>query len=138
MQTTFAKYISKIKTIGTIEIAKPIFIVEGTEKTKINEINNIGFYEFKVKNYDDTQISETDFLYTIEIMSDICENVKFELYNEDKPIPLKNQKTDTLYISGNVKTEQNYKLKVTYDKKLGNNGKNILEEVQVKVHAEQG
>lgn len=37
-----------------------------------------------------------------------------------------------------MKTEQNYKLKVTYDKELGNNGKNILEEVQVKVHAEQG
>lgn len=47
-------------------------------------------------------------------------------------------KTGILTISGNEKIEQNYKLKVIYDKNLGTKGQDILEEVQVKVHSEQG
>lgn len=120
-----------------MKIAEPIFIVEGKETTKISAINNIGYYEFSVKNYRNEEISETGFLYSIEVISQTDDSVKFELYNEDNQIELDNLKTKQIQIVGNEKTEQKYKLKVTYDNTLGTKGKDILEEVQIKVHSEQ-
>ena len=76
-------------------------------------------------------------MYTIEILSNTDESIQFELYNEEEQIPLKNLKTEKLLISGNGKVEQRYKLKVIYDNTKGTSGKDILEEVQVKVHSEQ-
>lgn len=133
----YAKYITMEKISSKVGIAKPIFIVEGKETTKISEINNIGYYEFSIKNFNETNISETGFLYTIEIISNTDESVQFELYNEENQIPLENLKTQQLSIKGNEKIEQKYKLKVVYDSTKGNLEKNILEEVQIKVHSEQ-
>lgn len=133
----YAKYITIDKISREFEVATPIFIVEGKEATKISEINNIGYYEFIIKNYNETNISETSFLYTIEILSNTDESIQFELYNEDKKIPLENLKTEQLSIIGNEKVEEKYKLKVIYDKTKAIMGKDILEEVQVKVHSEQ-
>ena len=137
IRITVAKYSTTAKLFKKMEIAKPIFIVEGTETSKISAINNIGYYEFIVKNYDEEKISETGFSYVIEVVSDTDESVKFELYNGEERIPLRDLKTEELFISGNEKIEQKYKLKVTYDNKLGSKGKDILEEVQIKVHSEQ-
>ena len=120
-----------------MKIAEPIFIVEGKETTKISAINNIGYYEFSVKNYRNEEISETGFLYSIEVISQTDDSVKFELYNEENQIELDNLKTKQIQIVGNEKTEQKYKLKVTYDNTLGTKGKDILEEVQIKVHSQQ-
>ena len=133
----YAKYITIDKISGKFAVASPIFIVEGKEKTKISEINNIGYYEFIIKNYNETNISETSFWYTIEILSNTDESIQFELYNKDKQIPLKNLKTEQLSIIGNEKIEEKYKLKVIYDSQKATVGKNILEEVQIKVHSEQ-
>lgn len=135
--SVFAKYSSKEKLTGTMKIAKPIFLVNGSEKCDISAINNIGYYEFTVRNYDDNDISETGFKYTIEVVSETDDSIKFELYNEDELIPLNNLISKELFIDGNQKIEQKYKLKVTYDSNLGTKGKDILEEVQVKVHSEQ-
>lgn len=118
-------------------MATPIFIVEGKETTKISEINNIGYYEFSIKNFNETNISETGFVYTIEILSNTDESIQFELYNEEIQVPLENLKTQELAIMANEKVEQKYKLKVTYDSTKGVSGKDILEEVQIKVHSEQ-
>lgn len=137
MQITFAKYKTSEVFNKNLEIATPTFVVEGNETTKISAINNIGFYEFSIKNYNDAQVSETGFSYIIEIVSNTDESVQFELYDENGEIPLENMKTETLVIPGNQKIEQKYKLKVTYDKNLGTKGKDILEEVQVRVHSEQ-
>lgn len=133
----YAKYITADKLNYTLSVAKPIFIVEGKEATKISEINSIGYYEFSIKNFNESNISETGFLYTIEIVSDTDESIQFELYNEEKQIPLENLKTEKLAIIGNEKIEHKYKLKVIYDSTKGDYGKDILEEVQVKVHSEQ-
>lgn len=133
----YAKYISVEKISARVNIANPIFIVEGKETTKISEINDIGYYEFSIKNFNDSNISEIGFLYTIEIISNIDESIKFELYSGDKIIPLNELKTAELSIKGNEKVEQNYKLKVIYDSSKGIEGKEILEEVQIKVHSEQ-
>lgn len=133
----YAKYMTADKKSTKLDVATPIFIVEGGETTKISEINNIGYYEFLIKNFNETKVSEIGFLYTIEIISNTDETIQFELYNEETQIPLKDLKTEELSISGNEKIEQKYKLKVIYDSSKGNGGKDILEEVQVKVHSEQ-
>ena len=137
LQISFSKYKSQKQYNQEMKIAEPIFIVEGKETTKISAINNIGYYEFSVKNYRNEEISETGFLYSIEVISQTDDSVKFELYNEENQIELDNLKTKQIQIVGNEKTEQKYKLKVTYDNTLGTKGKDILEEVQIKVHSEQ-
>lgn len=137
MPVAVAKYKTSNKYNETIEIATPIFIVEGTETNKISAINNIGYYEFTVKNYNETNVSEIGFVYTIEIISNTDESIKFELYKGEEQIKLENLKTEELYIIANEKREEKYKLKVTYDSSLGTKGKDILEEVQIKVHSEQ-
>ncbi len=138
MPKTLAKYTTTEKIDNKLEIAQPIFQVKGTEIAKINSINNIGYYDFIVKNYDKEKIGEVDFLYTIEVISDIDDSVKFELYKNGQLINLENQKTEVMSIKGNIKTEEQYRLKVTYDETKGTNGKDILEDVQIKIHSEQG
>ena len=77
MPKTLAKYTTTEKIDNKLEIAQPIFQVKGTEIAKINSINNIGYYDFIVKNYDKEKIGEVDFLYKIEVISDIDDSVKF-------------------------------------------------------------
>ena len=112
-------------------------IAEGNEKANISAINNIGYYEFSVKNFKDNKISETGFKYVIEVVSKTDDAIKVELYKEDEPLKLDGQKTEEIMIAGNEKIEQKYKLKVTYDSNKGTKGKDILEEVQLKIHSEQ-
>ena len=137
MPKTLAKYTSTDKIMGNMDIAKPIFYVEGKETTKINSINDIGYYEFSVKNYDDDQISDVDFEYTIEVVSKTDDFIKFELYKNEQKIELEDLKTDVMSIKGNEQTEEKYKLKVMYDESKGTIVKDILEDVQIKVHSEQ-
>ena len=133
----FAKYNTLEILKSSTEIAKPIFEVHGTESSKISAINNIGYYEFSIKNFNETGVSEIGFLYTIEVVADVDESIKFELYNENKEIELKNLKSEQLSIQANKSISQKYKLKVIYDNSLGEKGKDILQEVQIKVHSEQ-
>ena len=111
--------------------------MEGNEKIKISENNNIGYYEFFIRNFNDITISETNFLYTIEIISNLDEKIQFELYNEDTQIPLENLKTPQIQIIGNEKIEQKYKLKIIYNNNTTTNGKEISDEVQIRVCSEQ-
>ena len=137
MQTTYAKYIVTDKISSQFSIANPIFIVQSGETTKVNHINNIGYYEFVIKNFNETNISDVGFLYTIEIISNTEESIQFELYKDNTQVSLNNLKTQKLFIEGKEKIEQNYKLKVIYDNSKGTEGKNIFEEVQIRVHSEQ-
>ena len=132
-----AKYNTLEILKGSTEIAKPIFEVHGTESSKISAINNIGYYDFSIKNFNETGVREISFLYTIEIVANIDDSIKFELYNENQKIELQNLKTEQLSIEANKNIEQKYKLKIIYDKSLGEKGKDILQEVQIKVHSEQ-
>ena len=133
----FAKYQSLDILNNKTEIAKLIFELQGTESSKISAIQNKGYYDFTIKNFNDTGISEIGFLYTIEIIADVDESIQFELYKEDEKIELQDLKTKPLSIQANQEIEQNYKLIVTYDSSLGEKGKDILQEVQIKVHSEQ-
>lgn len=133
---TYAKYISLEKIHSKTEISKPIFSFVGNEVIEISKTNNIGYYEFSIKNFNETEVSETGFLYTIEIVCDSEEAIEFELYNEENEIQLNDLKTGQISINGNEKIEQKYKLKVTYDITKGAE-EDIFGDVQVRVLSEQ-
>ena len=138
IRTTISQYKSKQEIRSTMKIAKPIFKVEGNGTTKISALNNIGYYEFKIKNFDEENMSDTGFLYYIEILSKTDDAIKFELYDEQEQLmDLENLKTNQFIMPCNEKLEKNYKLKIVYDKNKGEIGKDILEDVQIKVHSEQ-
>lgn len=131
----YAKYVSMYKIKSSNSIEMPILVIEGDEILKINEINNIGYYKFSIKNFNEINISETSFLYTIEILSNTDESIQFELYRDEEQIPLKDLKTDKLLIQGNEKIEQKYELKIIYDETK--EGNEINEKVQIRVYSEQ-
>lgn len=135
-QISYARYF-KTETLNAVqEIATPIFKVEEGNIIQIDKINNIGYYEFSVKNFNERNVSEIGFSYTIEIISNLEDLVQFELYNGEKQIQLQDLKTEKITITGNEKIEQKYKLKIIY-----NNIKEVKEEsiekIQIKLNSEQ-
>lgn len=135
-QISYARYITTEVISGKQEIATPILTVEEGQTVQIDKTNNIGYYEFSIKNFNEEMVSETGFLYTIEIISNIGEAVQFELYDGEKQVPLQNSKTEELSITGNERVEQKYKLKITYNATEEAKEESI-EKVQIKVHSEQ-
>ena len=135
-QISYARYFKTEKLNAVQEIATPIFKVEEGNIIQIDKINNIGYYEFSVKNFNERNVSEIGFSYTIEIISNLEDLVQFELYNGEKQIQLQDLKTENITITGNEKIEQKYKLKIIY-----NNIKEVKEEsiekIQIKLNSEQ-
>ncbi len=133
---SYARYIQTENLNIVQDIAIPILEIEEGKIIKINEENNIGFYEFSIKNFNKTNVSEISFLYTIEIVSNFEDYLQFELYDEEKQVILHNSKTEPILINANERVEKNYKIKIIYinidkvrlDKK---------EDIQIKVKAEQ-
>ena len=134
---SYARYIKNECLNIVQEIANPVLEVKEGEIIKIDKINNIGFYEFSIKNFNSKKISEIDSEYTIEIVSDIEEAVKFELYNGEKQVNLQDLKTEPILIKGNNKIEENYKLKIIYND-VKDIKSNIMSKIQIKIHSEQG
>lgn len=132
----YAKYICIEKSNSRLNIAQPIFEMQEKQTTQISKTNNIGYYEFSIKNFNETNISDIGFLYNIEIISDTNIPLEFELYKENEIIPLYDLKTQQLSISGGQKEEHKYKLKAIYDNTNEYEG-NITKEVQIKVWSEQ-
>ncbi len=133
---SYARYIKNECLNIVQEIANPVLEVEEGKIIKIDKINNTGFYEFSIKNFNSKKISEIDSEYTIEIISDIKDVVKFELYNGEKQIQLQNLKTEPILIKGNNKIKEDYKLKIIYND-VNNIKSNIISNIQIKIHSEQ-
>ena len=132
---TYAKYIDTIKINFGSKIANPIFNIEEGDIAQINIVNNIGYYEFSINNYKDEEISDVSFWYIIEIVSDLEDNIEFELYRENNQIALENLKTEKIYIKGGEKTQQKYKLKMIYKGKYKE--QLLFEKVHIKIKSEQ-
>ena len=130
-----AKYEETKILFTDTEIAMPVLEVEGKETTKINAINNVGYYDFVVKNYNENNISDVPQNYSIEIITKAENSVNFEIYKDDEIIPLIENKTDSIYIAGKEQKTDNYRLIIAYDK--NDIQENIQEDVQIKVHSEQ-
>ena len=60
-----AKMGAKINLKGNIEVANPILEIEGIESSKISAIEDTGYYEFKIRNYNENNISDVSQNYTI-------------------------------------------------------------------------
>lgn len=133
---SYARYIKNECLNIVQEIANPVLEVEEGKIIKIDKINNTGFYEFSIKNFNSKKISEIDSEYTIEIISDIKNVVKFELYNGEKQIQIQNLKTEPILIKGNNKIKEDYKLKIIYND-VNNIKSNIISNIQIKIHSEQ-
>lgn len=137
LPVTYAKYTDLYRLFFSQEIANPIFVVDKGETVKINDTNNVGYYEFSIKNFEKEQISDIGFSYTIEIIPKLGEIPQFELYSENQKIPIENLKTSILSIKGNEKIEQKYILKIIYDKDNIEEKNKDVGEVQIKVCSEQ-
>lgn len=127
---------TNIKT--STEVAKPILVVENNPAIDIESIKETKKYDFKIKNYNDKEeITDVDLRYTIEILSNKNDIVSFKIYKDDKELILKNNKTEELLLSKDVKQEDNYKLEIIFDNTKINNIEEIIQDVQIKVHSEQ-
>lgn len=130
---SYAKYIKTEEVKVTQKIALPILNISEGKYVKLDNKNRVGYYEFEIKNFNENSISEIGFFYTIEIVSNIKEEIQFELYNNEKIIKLVNLKTEKILIKGNEKNEHKYKLKIVYN----GEEKEVSEKIQIKIHSEQ-
>lgn len=119
------------------EIAEPILIVDNNPEIEITAQQNQGYYYFKVRNYQEENISEVDMNYNIEIIGDVDDAIVFTLYKGEEKVLLEDRKTKEILIRKNEKQEHSYCLKIEYDKQKNIFLSDIMEEIQIKVHAEQ-
>lgn len=132
---SFSKFRKSINSSGVAEIAKPIFIVDGTENIKIDGIEDT-VYNFSVKNYDGSEISDVSLKYNIEIINDSQADLQFELSKNGETVELTNNKTEVMYLNGISQDKDDYELRIIY-----NNNPAIVDDisgnVQIKVEAIQ-
>ena len=134
---SIGKEIINVNVNATTQIAKPIMIVENNPSIDITSIKNTGYYDFKVKNYNDNEINQIELKYWIEIISKYDETISFKIYKDNQEIPLTDNKTQEIKLEKNEKREQNYRLEIIYDKTKSTSTEEIIQDVQIKVHSEQ-
>ena len=127
---TFAKSIDGTNINANASIAEPILVIENNPQIDITASQNTGTYIFKVKNYNNQKQTEVDLKYYIEVISELDNSIELKLYENGKQIDFKNNKTDYIKISKENKKENEYKLEITYNK-------DIIQQIQIKVHTEQ-
>lgn len=137
-KNSLGKQMSNTKINTNSEIAKPILIVENNPAIDITNKNNKGYYDFKIKNYNELgEINEIELRYNIEILNEENKAITFKLYKGEEELLLEKNKTKDMIIKKNEKQEENYKLEITYDKNLVSSLEDIIQNVQIKVHSEQ-
>ena len=137
-KNSLGKQMSNTKINTNSEILKPILIVENNPAIDITNKNNKGYYDFKIKNYNELdEINEIELRYNIEILNEENKAINFKLYKGEEELLLEKNKTKDMLIKKNEKQEENYKLEIIYDKNLVNSLEDIIQNVQIKVHSEQ-
>lgn len=132
---SFSKFRKTINSSGVAEIAKPIFVVDGTENIKIDGIQDT-VYSFSVKNYDGSEISDVALKYNIEVINNSQAELQFELSKDGEKVELTNNKTEVMFLNGISQDKDDYELRIIY-----NNNPAIVDDisgnVQIKVEAIQ-
>lgn len=138
---SLGKAYSKTDIQGISQIAEPILNVENGSKIQISNKNTEGNYEFKVKNFkqDDngTTLTDVEMNYYIEVLNTPHEAIELELYRGDEKIDLIQNKTKTFFMPKDIEKEDSYVMKIKYNKNLNKSMSDIMQELQIKVHAEQ-
>lgn len=135
-----AKNIEEKLINSKTDLAEPILIIENNPEIDVTANNNYGEYKFKIKNFNELdKITEADLKYNIEILSDenFDNSVNFKLFENDKQINLNNKKSEDINMLKNNKEERIYKLEISYDKNATTSVNDIIQKIQIKVHAEQ-
>lgn len=139
---SFSKYQEKITAKGFATIAKPVLEVRRQQSFVITALRPKAVYCFEVRNYKEEEsrkieINEVEMEYYIEIISNTDEEIQFDLYQGEKPIPLNNRKTETIKLTKEEQQTHSYRLEVTYDKEKSEKEENINAEVEIKIHSIQ-
>lgn len=135
---SMGKEYSSSNLVTKAKIAEPILVVENNPIIEIEGSKQREYQNFKVKNYrENGETTQIDLQYYIEILSPIEEAISFKLYKENQEIPLENNKTSNIKLEKGNKQEDDYQLEILYDKTLNTMPKDILQDVQIKVHSEQ-
>ena len=136
---SLAKIIEGVIINSGTHVAEPILIIENNPSIDITATKNHGIYSFKVKNYDNqNKISDVDMKYYIQILSNTDESIDFKLYQDNKQINLKDNKTDYIKMPKEEMISREYKIEITYDKNKNISVNDIIQKIQVKIHSEQG
>lgn len=136
---SLAKNIEGVIINSGTQVAEPILIIENNPSIDITATKNHGIYSFKVKNYDNqNKISDVDMKYYIQILSNTDESIDFKLYQDNKQINLKDNKTDYIKMPKEEMISREYKIEITYDKNKNISVNDIIQKIQVKIHSEQG
>lgn len=135
---SMGKEYSSTNIEASSKIAEPILTVENNPVIEINGKKQKEYYDFKVKNYrENGEVTQIDLQYNIEIIAQTEEAISFKLYKDNQEIPLENNKTANIKLEKENIQEDCYQLQIIYDKTKGTATKDILQEVQIKVHSEQ-
>lgn len=120
------------------KIAEPILVVENSPMIEIDGTKQREYQDFKVKNYrENGEITQIELQYYIEILSQTEETISFKLYKDNQEIPLENNKTTIMKLEKENIQEDCYQLEIVYDKTKNKDTKDIIQDVQIKVHSEQ-
>lgn len=127
---------------GKAEIANPIVEVYSNPKINITDENQQGIYTFFVRNYNENgKTTDVKMRYVISIQDTIDpklkDTIKYELYKNGNKIDLKYESTDKMDLTNNKQQEDKYELKIFYDKNASDFMKDVMENIQIKVHSEQ-
>lgn len=135
---TFAKSIESVMIKATSQIAEPILVIENDPSLDITAIENEATYNFTIKNYNENEkITDIKLKYYIELSSNVDESIDIKLYEHENEIQLNENITEYIEVSNKEKEEKQYQIKVKYDESKSESISEIMEKIQVRVHAEQ-
>ena len=117
LRNSYSKYNTSFQNDIISSIAKPLINMNFEKEKRIENLNlDKYFYEFSVQNFNEKSISEVKFLYNIEFkLSQENAPIILNLYNENRKISLKNNRTEFPEILNLEEKENKYKLEIYYD-----------------------
>lgn len=134
---SFSKYKTRLEGKTIANLAKPIIEVRKEQSLLLTALAPKASYVFEVRNFKEDELNEVEMEYYIEIISHTDEAINFSLYKGEEQIPLINNKTEKINLTKEEKQTHSYRLEITYDKTKGEIGKDINENVEVKIHSIQ-
>ena len=134
---SFSKYQSKLVGQAFANVAKPVLEVRREQSLLLTALAPKASYVFEVRNYKEDTLNQVEMEYYIEIISNTDEAIDFALFRGDEEILLNNNKTEKIKLEKEEKQTHSYRLEITYDNTKGELGKDIGENIEIKIHSIQ-
>lgn len=128
---SFGKYYKKFNLESDNNISKAIILIENDSTININSIENKIFY-YKIKNYNDDEISKVDIEYNFKIF--VNDKFLIKIYKNEEEIKQKNYETKKCLLSKNTKQEDVFKIEIIF---LDNSAQEINDEIKMEIYYEQ-